>query len=186
MSASRYHNTYCSEACEDVELRGQVCSICGVVFDSEHVGEVTCSESCKQEVERRASARRWKIEGRRRYKPREKMRKLCQTCSRPFLGDAARRYCSRQCRPSFKRKRKSEASKSLPYLIKRDGGRCKLCGRKVNLKAKVPHHRAAVVDHIVPRSKGGSDKKANLQLAHWLCNTRKAAGGCGSQLLCLG
>jgi len=58
-------------------------------------------------------------------------------------------------------------------------GLCALCGEAM------PRNRFEVVhatlwkkqrpsfDHILPRGAGGSDKEANLQLAHTLCNKRK-------------
>jgi diadenosine tetraphosphate (Ap4A) HIT family hydrolase len=36
--------------------------------------------------------------------------------------------------------------------------------------------RALDVDHILPKSKGGSDAPENLQALCWLCNTNKGAG----------
>jgi len=41
----------------------------------------------------------------------------------------------------------------------------------------VPHPKAPTIDHIVPLSAGGDDTKANVQLAHFSCNTRKNVGG---------
>jgi HNH endonuclease len=38
------------------------------------------------------------------------------------------------------------------------------------------HPLAAVVDHIVPRSDGGTDDPDNLQIAHWRCNALKHYG----------
>jgi diadenosine tetraphosphate (Ap4A) HIT family hydrolase len=53
--------------------------------------------------------------------------------------------------------------------FKRAAGRCELCG--------VPHEeRALDVDHIVPRSEGGTDDQDNLQALCWRCNQDKGAG----------
>jgi hypothetical protein len=35
------------------------------------------------------------------------------------------------------------------------------------------HPLAAVVDHILPKSRGGTDDLDNLQIAHWRCNALK-------------
>lgn len=43
---------------------------------------------------------------------------------------------------------------------------CQLCQRKVEYKD-------ISCDHIIPRSKGGSNAKSNLQLTHTWCNTIK-------------
>ena len=43
---------------------------------------------------------------------------------------------------------------------------CGICGLRVNATK-------ATLDHIVPRSKGGSNGIMNLQLAHWRCNNAK-------------
>lgn len=48
-------------------------------------------------------------------------------------------------------------------ILDRDGGRCRYCGRS----------GAMTVDHVVPRSKGGSDADRNLVAACGGCNTKK-------------
>lgn len=53
--------------------------------------------------------------------------------------------------------------------LKRANFRCELCGVSAD-------ERALDVDHILPRSQGGSDDAANLQALCWLCNTNKGAG----------
>jgi hypothetical protein len=49
-------------------------------------------------------------------------------------------------------------------IIARDNGKCKLCGA-----------RGSVVDHIKPRSSGGSDDKSNLRLLCITCDKKKRA-----------
>ena len=53
--------------------------------------------------------------------------------------------------------------------LKRAAFRCELCGVPAD-------ERALDVDHIVPRSAGGTDDPENLQALCWLCNTNKGAG----------
>jgi hypothetical protein len=55
-------------------------------------------------------------------------------------------------------------------LWERDGGKCGLCSKPVDLR--VMH-----VDHIVPRCIGGPDTWENLQPAHRSCNYQKGANG---------
>lgn len=47
----------------------------------------------------------------------------------------------------------------------------------------VPHPKAPTIDHVVPLAEGGHDTRANVQLAHFLCNSIKGRGG--SQQLAL-
>ena len=48
------------------------------------------------------------------------------------------------------------------------GQTCGLCGLHVPYKK-------ATIDHILPRSLGGSNQISNLQLAHGRCNNKKGA-----------
>lgn len=52
-------------------------------------------------------------------------------------------------------------------LIRRDGCVCSLCEEPIATMKDV------TLDHIVPRSRGGSDTIENLQLAHERCNQAK-------------
>jgi 5-methylcytosine-specific restriction endonuclease McrA len=49
-------------------------------------------------------------------------------------------------------------------IIARDKGKCKLCGKG-----------GSIVDHIKPRSSGGSDSKSNLRLICKTCDKRLRA-----------
>lgn len=70
-------------------------------------------------------------------------------------------------------------------IFERDGWRCGLCGRKVDRDLKAPHPMSASLDHIQPLSLGGLHTKANVQLAHLSCNSRKQARA-GGQLRLFG
>lgn len=59
-------------------------------------------------------------------------------------------------------------------LALRDGAYCQLCGCDVDLFAVHPDPMRPSVDHIVPRSWGGSDARENNQLAHLRCNQVKS------------
>jgi 5-methylcytosine-specific restriction endonuclease McrA len=45
---------------------------------------------------------------------------------------------------------------------------------------------SATVDHIIPRSCGGSDEAVNLALAHFKCNMDKSDRAVGEQLRLVG
>lgn len=66
---------------------------------------------------------------------------------------------------------------TLLQIAERDGWKCHLCGGRVLKSVKVPHHRAATVDHLVPLSDGGADTLQNVALAHFICNTRRGVRG---------
>lgn len=52
---------------------------------------------------------------------------------------------------------------------------CGICGRPVDKSLKFPDPMSAVIDHIIPVTKGGSpDDIDNLQLAHMCCNRAKS------------
>lgn len=58
-------------------------------------------------------------------------------------------------------------------IYERDGWMCQLCGRRVDRRFHAPHRMAPSLDHIIPVSAGGPDTEANLQLAHFGCNSAK-------------
>lgn len=112
-----------------------------------------------------------------RYVRRSKTVRECQRCGREFLGWANQKNC---CKPSGH-------SRSVPDWVRaevfeRDGLVCQICfkptnpddyrrsrgrdGRRVFL-AGVDY---PTLDHIQPRSKGGSDDPDNLRVAHFSCN----------------
>lgn len=118
----------------------------------------------------------------------------CQRCSTWFVSDQpANRYCSARCAKGDardrRRARQRQAFIARVYrrrIFERDRWHCRLCGKKVKRDAVVPHPLAPVLDHIIPLAKGGTHEPANVQCAHFLCNSRKSDGGHGEQLMLLG
>lgn len=75
------------------------------------------------------------------------------------------------------------------YFISRDGDRCGICNRRVDISLRSGPSGDPMgpsIDHIVPRSKGGTDDLANLRLTHWSCNNRRGNRGVPEQLRLVG
>lgn len=69
-----------------------------------------------------------------------------------------------------------ETGINLKKLINRDGIVCRICGKECNVNDKTygsvgPTY--PTIDHIVPLSKGGGHTWANVQVAHFICNSKK-------------
>ncbi len=64
----------------------------------------------------------------------------------------------------------------IAHLRQRDGDNCGICHQPMLYVPTGPRgtdDRGATIDHIHPRSKGGSDDLTNLRLAHWSCNRQR-------------
>ena len=57
----------------------------------------------------------------------------------------------------------------VDYLLMKQGKSCGICGRYFS-PISPPE-----IDHIAPRSLGGTDELSNLQAVHHICNVRKGA-----------
>lgn len=94
--------------------------------------------------------------------------KKCETCRRATKATRRRRD---------KIRRRSLIVSHEPYtmaeIADRDQNRCGLCGKRVAMAKAVPYPNAPTIDHILPLSKGGHDTRANVQLAHFHCNSAK-------------
>ena len=71
-------------------------------------------------------------------------------------------------------------------IAKRDGYRCGLCGKKVDMRLRYPKAGAPSIDHVIPLSLGGGNDLANLQLTHLGCNLAKRATAANEQLRAFG
>lgn len=119
----------------------------------------------------------------------------CRRCGESFVivDQTENRYCSARCLKADGKDRR-RALKRAAYVedvwrsrvFDRDGWRCQICRKLVARTKAVPHPKAPTLDHIVPLAAGGTHEPANVQCAHFLCNSRKNAGAANDQLRLIG
>lgn len=79
------------------------------------------------------------------------------------------KFC-RRCKQDYNKYKLTAAQ-----LAERDGIDCGICGEPVDMTIRRRDSlMCASVDHILPRSRGGTHEPENLQLAHLLCNHIKS------------
>lgn len=66
---------------------------------------------------------------------------------------------------------------TLTKIGDRDGWKCHICGKKVDVNLSGMANAGPTIDHLVPVSAGGSDDEWNVALAHRICNLSRGAGG---------
>ncbi len=151
------------------------CLTCGSAFTAHgNMKSSYCSRACR----RAARFTRICVCGERL--PLGMKRRVCDNCR--HANDLAARRAARRRRKARQRGAVSEPY-TLAQIAERDGWRCGLCRKLVAMDKPIPHPKAPTIDHVVPLSRGGDDTRANVQLAHFLCNSIKGAGG--SQQLAL-
>ena len=95
-------------------------------------------------------------------------RRPCATCGEATRAKGPQPTC-KPCRLAAKRGIAISADRRLA-VYERDGWVCGFCFDMVDRMA--PHNSPgqATLDHITPRSLGGTDDEANLRLLHRYCN----------------
>lgn len=169
----QYKAVVCSESCRNIRdgrrqsarllAQERACAFCGSGFRSRSSATKCCSMSCAQRL--------------RRSRPKTP---AALAASRERLRQAWQRKNRR--RRALKRGAVSEYY-TLSEIANRDRGVCQLCKKRVAMTKRAPHPKSPVIDHVLPLARGGDDTRANVQLAHFLCNSIKSAGG--SQQLAL-
>lgn len=177
---AEHKRRYCSAGCEadakrwryrkvfECKVPWRECKRCARKF----IGRFNASH-CRRCVEgKRSRSRRW-IAG------------CCIRCGDPFVGrwhsSWPCRYCSDGCAKKDSRDRR-RARKRQAFIeevwrkkvYERDNWVCQLCNEPVDRDAEVPERFAPTLDHIVPLALGGDHSYANIETAHFICNSRKS------------
>lgn len=130
----------------------------------------------------RETARRWQEANPERAREiNRKSARRRQEVSPERRREAGRRYYVKNRERFREATRRYRARKlgviSEPYTLaeiaERGGYVCAVCGRPVDVMLPGSDLMGPTVDHVIPLSWGGPDIRANVQLAHRVCNTSK-------------
>jgi len=175
--------------------RTATCDHCDTTFQTSFSKATYCSRACKdiaKNAERQALLNAAKPD------------RICAYCGTPLpkTKRADAKFCSAECNMqahrqtrNFRRRAGTNAPLrprkspliNLADIAQRDGFRCGICGRKVDMSLKHPDPGFPSLDHVVPLANGGADiDPANLRLTHLRCNLSRRDGGGGEQLRFIG
>jgi 5-methylcytosine-specific restriction endonuclease McrA len=141
---------------------------------------VFCSDKCRIETAR-AAQREWN----RINRPPtiiDPVKRECQECGDAFWTRLPQaQYCSPEHGKRAARRRRARrlgkwkrSERQYRRIMDRDAWTCQLCTEPIDPNEKYPSSWQGTLDHIVPRSKGGSDHDTNIQAAHLFCNGVKS------------
>jgi 5-methylcytosine-specific restriction endonuclease McrA len=99
----------------------------------------------------------------------------CRVCGDSFVSPYADVTCSDVCKRLRRRPHPSSKDWITPVnraaIYLRDGFICQLCFAPVDKDAGPSTDYYPSLDHIIPRSQGGTDEETNLHTAHRICNS---------------
>jgi len=104
----------------------------------------------------------------------------CRICERSFVSQNLDNFCSQKCRRKYYRMGRHSwiAPTKRLAIYKRDNWTCLICYEPVS-RADYSHEvynpQYPSLDHIVPRSLGGTHEDSNLRTTHVLCNALRGA-----------
>lgn len=109
----------------------------------------------------------------------------CRRCGKTFCHPTARQdeCCSAQCtrayhrrlREHIKRTRSDGENFGIREIAERDNWTCHLCAEAVPDKPWDGDIDCGTLDHLIPVSAGGKHIRANVKLAHFMCNSLRGA-----------
>lgn len=160
----------------------RTCQGCGVEYSARPDSRgLYCTVECCREATRRPprpSARRRAAERRLDKAARGTsggkrvwIQGFCRICGTE-LAPGPSFTCSRKCREQARRRgsQKRLARRRLA-IFERDHWTCQICGEATSATYSYSDPWSPTVDHIIPRSRGGSDEPENLRTAHMWCNS---------------
>lgn len=166
---ARPDGMYCSETCAQQHRRAP---------RKQLVMWVRPDDWAEQELARRAASLR---------PPRWFQSGQCRVCKAWFVsphthitcGDVCQRKYERDAKRDAKHRRRARLRNAYAGAVNRsaiyarDGYRCHICRKPLDMDAEVPAPLAPTIDHLIPLSKGGTHEAANVKAAHYICNVRR-------------
>jgi hypothetical protein len=173
----------------------KTCAWCLTEYQTFRAESLYCSAQHKEQArEYRKRKRRQNPDGSRPTSQIVIERKLftpiviraCKLCADVFVSIYLTKvYCSERCskrhrtnaknidRTKYRDARRSSTFKSKLYW--KAQGLCGICKEPIDTSIPYPEPMSFSVDHIVPLSKGGSERNENLQASHLSCNIAKGS-----------
>jgi hypothetical protein len=134
-----------------IPKKERICKVCGNVYYYTGTHSAFCSNECKS-IDRR----------KQHYGLISPPERICEFCKKSFIPrNSIQIFCSKECC-------NNKQGIGYIYIFERDNFRCIYCG-KSSIEDGVKLH----LDHVFPKSKGGTSQSKNLVTACELCNLMK-------------
>lgn len=169
-----------------------VCALatCSKEFIARYSHQRFCQESCRHAYGGRDAISRGEVEASRIYFGRCK---YCATWKATRQKTMINRLSCSSCqklrtkendtKKNHMRRAAGVLSMTVESLAKRDGTKCNICSRSVDMSKTGLDPYGPTIDHLLPVSKGGTNDSFNLALAHRKCNTSRGNRGHAQLLL---
>ena len=181
---------YCSDKCRNISVAirsGNTCAVCNAPMwnNAQHIRGVSTCLECRKKGLAPVTAKHGTVY---RYELGCKCADCAGAKREANMAYKARVKAEHGVNPSTIFKRRYRERTGLRYrmapsdwidpkvrveIYERDGWLCHLCNEPVERAAHFNDDLAPSLDHLKPRSKGGSDDPDNLATSHRLCNSRR-------------
>ena len=164
---AKYKRLY-SERLSQEWKKERKCLFCDNKFIPNRSNQFYCNDSCKSNAQF--------IRYKKNYiKKTLEIKKVCIICNKEFLTNRKQALtCNIICRKEYCKQQSLKYHRVTGHLalrfkiLKRDNFTCQYCGRK-----PIQDNTKLMVDHIIPKSKGGTDEESNLKTSCEACNLGK-------------
>lgn len=152
------------------------CKMCGSPIGIRTMQSKFCSRDCSRD---------WRQAWSPKGKPRASKIWFtsCTSCSQPFTARVPNAIRCKECRRAYnearltrkyhERRAVGKMTMTVQALARRDGPVCWICTMGVDMSLSGSAPMGPTIDHLLPISKGGTNDKGNLALAHRSCNMRR-------------
>ena len=169
-----------------------ICALktCGMEFVVPYSGQKFCSSVCCNRFHGRDAISTGEVKASRVYFGQCKYCKVWKsTRAKNKINGLSCSDCQklrtkiRDTRKNHNRRAGGKLIMTVESLVKRDGIKCNICTKPVNMSKSGLDPLGPTIDHLLPVSKGGTNDSNNLALAHRRCNLSRGNRGHAQLLL---